>query len=516
VIRCRWIAIVKAIGTEQTPMKSMMRMTLLLGLAALCAAFAAEPAYDVVIEGGRVMDPETQLDAVRNVGIRDGRIARISSEELTGRRVIDAKGLVVTPGFIDLHQHAQGAKSQRLKALDGVASALELEIGAPDVAAFLKDKEGHSLINYGTSASQVAARALVFGAPLPPELPSTNSGAPEILPKSGPATDQRATPEQIEAIKQRLRSELDAGALAVGMGIQYTPGATRHEVIEMFHVAAERKLPVYVHVRSSGPVEPGSAIEAVSEVIAASAITGAPVHIVHINSTCMEDAFECLAMIQGARDRGLDVTTESYPYIAGMTSINSAVFNPGWQDRLGISYDGLVLPTTGEHLTKSRFDELRRTADNQWVLIFAMKQETIDQLIPNPLVMIATDGSVDHPRNAGSYSRVLREYVREKKTLTLMEALRKMSLMPAQMLERSTPEAHRKGRLQEGADADIVAFDAATITDHATFDKPREPSTGVRYLLVGGTAVVDGGAIVPDVFPGRAILGPGKAAAAAH
>jgi N-acyl-D-aspartate/D-glutamate deacylase len=489
---------------------------LLISFVVLCAVSAAEPSYDVVIEGGRVMDPETQLDAVRNVGIRDGRIARISPDALQGRRVIHAGGLVVAPGFIDVHQHAQDFASQRLKALDGVTSALELEIGAPDVAAFLKDKEGHSLINYGTSASQVAARARVFGAPLPPELPSTNSGAPEILPKSGPATDQRATPEQIEAIKQRLRSELDAGALAVGMGIQYTPGATRLEVIEMFRVAAERKLPVYVHVRSSGHAEPGSAIEAIGEVIAASAITGAPVHIVHINSTCMEDVSECLAMIQGARDRGLDVTTEAYPYIAGMTSLNSSVFSPGWQDRLGISYDGLVLPATGEHLTQARFEELRNSNEPHWVLIFAMKQETIDRVIPHPLVMIATDGLESHPRNAGSYSRVLRMYVREKKTLTLVDALRKMSLMPAQMLERSTPAAHRKGRIQEGADADIVVFDAATITDHSTFEKPMEPSTGVRYLLVGGTAVVDGGAIAPDAFPGRAILGPGRAAAATH
>jgi Amidohydrolase family len=457
--------------------------------------------YDLVLEGGRAMDPETGLDAARNVGIRDGKIVRITSDGMSGRRLVDARGLIVAPGFIDLHQHGQDLASERVKALDGVTTALELEIGAPDVAEFLKAKEGHSLIHYGTSASHVAARALVFGAPLP---------AGTILPKSGPATDLPATPEQIEAIKQRLRAELDAGGLAIGMGIQYTPGATRLEVIDMFWLAAERSLPVYTHMRSAGRVEPGSAIESVSEVIGAAAITGAALHIVHINSTCLRDSLECLSMVAGARARGLDVTTEAYPYIAGMTAINSALFNPGWREKLGIDYSDLVLPGTGEHLTKRRFDELHNSSANQWVLVYANTQEVVDKVIPNPLVMIASDGIEGHPRNAGTYSRVLREYVREEGTVTLMDAIRKMSFMPAEMLERSTPAARHKGRLQEGADADIVVFDAKTITDRATFEKPMEPSEGVKYLVVGGTLLVDDGKIVPDVFPGRAILGLGR------
>ena len=477
-----------------------MRSLILFSFLAI-SGFAAAQQYDLVLEGGRVMDPETGLDAVRNVGIREGKIVRISSESLNGLRVVHAGGLVIAPGFIDLHQHGQDLASQRVKALDGVTTALELEIGAPDVAQFLKSKQGHSLIHFGTSASHVAARALVFGVPLP---------AGTILPKSGPATDQAATPEQIEAMRERLRAELDAGGLAIGMGIQYTPGATRLEVIDMFRLAADRRLPVYTHARSAGRVEPGSAIEAVSEVIGAAAITGAPLHIVHINSTCLRDSLECLSMVEGARARGLDVTTEAYPYIAGMTAVNSALFNPGWREKLGIDYGELVLPDTGEHLTKLRFDELHNSSTTQWVLIFANTQEIVDKVIPHPLVMIASDGAEGHPRNAGTYSRVLAQYVREKGTITLMDAIRKMSLMPAEMLERSTPAARQKGRLQEGADADIVVFDPGTITDRSTFEKPMEPSVGVRYLMVGGRVVVDQGKLVPDVFPGRAILGPGK------
>jgi N-acyl-D-aspartate/D-glutamate deacylase len=488
-------------------MRKLIFLLFLLGISTVVTA----QQYDVVLEGGRVMDPETSLDAVRNVGIQGGKIARISSEPLTGRRVIHASGLMVAPGFIDLHQHGQEPESQRVKARDGVTTALELEIGVPDVAHFLKAKEGRSLIHYGTSASHAAARAQVFGAPLRSE-PNGHADIPEILPKSGPATDQPATPEQVEAIRKRLRAELDVGGLAVGMGIQYTPGATRLEVIEMFRLAAERRLPVYTHLRSSGRLEPGSAIESVSEAIGAAAITGASLHIVHINSTCLRDSLECLSLVEGARARGLDVTTEAYPYIAGMTAINSALFNPGWQEKLGISYGDLVLPDTGEHLTKERFEELHSSSTTRWVLIFANTQEVVDQVIPHPLVMIASDGAAGHPRNAGTYSRVLRQYVREKGTLTLMDALRKMTLMPAQMLERSTPAARQKGRLQEGADADIAVFDPASITDRSTFEKPMEPSDGVRYLVVGGTVVVDGGKIVPDVFPGHALLGPGKSA----
>ncbi len=477
----------------------MRTLYLVVALFLLTCFSPAQQQFDLVIEGGRVMDPETGLDAIGSVGINGGKIVLISESPLSGKRVLSAKGLVVAPGFIDLHQHGQDPDSQRMKAFDGVTTALEMEIGKPDVALFLRTHEGSSLINYGTTASHVAARSLVFGAPLP-----------ELLPKSGPATDQPATPEQVNRILDRLRRELDLGALGIGMGIAYTPGATRSEVIQMFRLAAERGVPVFTHVRSSGRIEPGSSIEAISEVIGAAAITGASLQIVHVNSSCMKDAPECLSMIAGARARGLDVTVEAYPYIAGMTYINSAVFNPGWQQRLGISYDALQLPDTGERLTKERFDQLHSSNQPQLVLIFQNTQEAVDAVITNPLVMIASDGLASHPRNAGTFSRVLRQYVREQGSLTLMDALRKMTLMPAQRLERATPEARHKGRLQEGADADIVVFDPQTITDRSTFQRPTEQSIGVQYLIVGGTVLIDQGKLTPKVFPGRAVLGPVK------
>jgi N-acyl-D-aspartate/D-glutamate deacylase len=468
--------------------------------AALIALGLASPSpvrYDLVIHAGRVMDPETGRDGVLDIGVVGDRIARISTEPLAGARVIDARGLVVGPGFIDLHQHSFSPENDQLKALDGVTTALEMEIGRADVAAFLAERQGHALIHFGTTASHPAARHAAWGGSLSP-------GA--TVPPSGPSTNEPASPERAARIHERLEQEIGAGALGIGMGLQYTPGATRLEVIETFRLAAAHHLPVFTHVRSAGRVEPGSSIESVSEVIAAAAVTGASLQIVHINSSGLRDAPECLALVAGARARGLDVTTEAYPYEAGMTLINSALFNPGWREKLGIDYKDLQLPETGERLTKERFDELHADSTPRVVLVFANPVDVMDVVIRHPLVMIASDGITEHPRNAGTFSRILARYVREQGTLTLMDALRKMSLMPAQRLERATPAAVRKGRVQEGADADLVVFDPATISDRATFAKAKEPSVGVQYLLVAGTVLVDGGRIVPGVAPGRRLV----------
>jgi N-acyl-D-aspartate/D-glutamate deacylase len=307
-------------------------------------------------------------------------------------------------------------------------------------------------------------------------------------------------------MKARLRHELDAGALNIGMGIQYTPGVTRWEVIEMFRLAAERRVPVYTHIRSNGKLEPESNIESVSEVIGAAAVTGASLHVVHINSSCGAQALDCLSLIAGARARGLDVTTEAYPYEAAMTAINSARFNPGWQEKSGATYHDLMLPETGERLTKERFEELHNSSEPRLVVLFSNTMEAVDPVFRNPLVMVASDGEKGHPRNAGTFCRILARYVRSQGTLTLMDAIRKMSLMPAQVLERSTPSARLKGRLQEGADADVVIFDPQIVTDRATYQHPMEASVGVEYLLVGGVMLVDKGKLKEGVFPGKAIL----------
>jgi N-acyl-D-aspartate/D-glutamate deacylase len=456
----------------------------------------AQPAtFDVVIRGGRVIDPETNLDAVRDVGLTGGRIAAVSSEPLTGTAAIDARGLVVSPGFIDLHTHVNDAATYRLAAQEGVTSAFDLEIGAPDVAAFLDARRGKATINFGTSASHPWARVRAFGGAAP---------ADAIVPASQPGTETVAGDAQRQAMVSRLEHEIDAGALGVGMGLVYTPGATRAETIEVFRVAAARRVPVFVHVRSSGRLEPGSSIESVGEVIAASAVTGAPVHIVHINSSCTADAPECLRMIAGARARGLDVTVEGYPYGAGMTDLKSSVFNPGWQQKIGVTEHDVAIPETGERLTAESFARYRAQPGPRLVLIYTNPDAIVDAVITDPLTMIASDAVLAHPRAAGTFARVLARYVRDQRTLTLADAIRKMSLMPAQRLARATAAAARKGRLQVGADADIAIFDLATVADRATYAAASLPAAGFKHVLVNGVPVVRDGVLL-DATPGRAI-----------
>jgi N-acyl-D-aspartate/D-glutamate deacylase len=472
-------------------------------LAAVATTAGAEDLFDIVIRGGRVMDPESGQDAVRDVGIRGDRVARLAETPLRGGRMLEASGLVVAPGFIDLHQHGQDPENDRAKVQDGVTTALELEIGMPDIAAFLKERAGAALVHYGASASHPWARVLAWGGQLP--RPRT------ILPSAGPATDDAATAEQLVRIRTRLRDEMAAGGLGVGLGINYTPGATRLEILDAFRVAAERGAPLWPHIRSGGPTEPGSSIESVGEVIAAAAVTGAPLHIVHINSMGRSLAPECLEMIAGARARGLDVTTEAYPYGWGQTLLQSAFFNPGWRERMQLDYSDVRLSSTGEELTRESFERLRAAKEGVAVQVRGNPDERVDAIIRHPLVMIASDGGLQsgqgHPRSAGTYARVLRRYVREQQSLSLMDALRKMTLMPAQRLEAVTSAARQKGRLREGADADLVVFDPETVTDHSTYTKPAEPSAGFRYVLVAGTLVVEDGRLVPGVAPGRPVTG---------
>jgi hypothetical protein len=320
-------------------------------------------------------------------------------------------------------------------------------------------------------------------------------------------------------IDKDIEEGLHRGALAVGMGINYTAAATHGEIVDVFRLAAKRNAPVHVHLRHAGLKEPTTGLVGIEEVIAAAAATGAPLHVVHITSMGLQDTPRLIAMVRGAQESGLDVTTECYPYTAGSTSLESAIFDPGWQDRQGITYKDVQWVKTGERLTADTFEKHRKEGGT--VVIFSIPEEAARTAVADPIVMIASDGmpitgAKVHPRGQGTFSRVLGHYVREEKALDLMTALRKMTLMPAQMLERSTPAARRKGRLQEGADADIVVFDPATISDRSTFEKPMETSAGVHQLLVGGTLLIDDGKLVPDVYPGRAIMGPGKSGSESH
>lgn len=458
------------------------------------SAAAADDVYDTAIVNGRVMDPESGLDAVRNVGVRDGKIAVISSAAIQGRRTIDARGLVVAPGFIDLHEHGQKPENYRFQAHDGVTTSLELEAGAADVAAWYAEREGKSLINFGVSVGHIPTRMKVMKDP----------GA--MLP-TGDAAHRAATPAELEQIDQRIEAGLKQGALAVGMGINYTAAATRAEVLGVFRVAAKYGAPVHVHLRYAGDYPPETGRAALEEVLTASRETKAPLHVVHVSSMGLRDTPQLLTMIREARTQATDVTTECYPYVAGSTGLESALFDAGWQDRMRIGYGDLQWVRTGERLTAETFARYRKEGGQ--VVIFMIPESVVRLAVADPMVMIASDGmpaagASVHPRGQGTFSRVLGRYVREEKVLDLMTALRKMTLMPAQRLEQRAPAFQTKGRIKQGADADITIFDANRVLDAATFEKPLQYSEGIQFVLVNGVPVVSDGKLVDDVAPGRA------------
>jgi dihydroorotase len=298
----------------------------------------------------------------------------------------------------------------------------------------------------------------------------------------------------------------------VGFGLDYTPGATSEEIRALFALAARRGVPAFVHMRGGvGPADM-TQIDALLEHARA---TGASLHVFHVTSSGLARTPAYLARIDAARAEGLDVTTEVYPYTAGSTRIESAFFDPGWQERLGISWGDLQWSETGERLTAESFARYRERGG--WVILHAMTPEIVDAAIAHPGVLVASDGipflrGGEHPRGAGTFARVLGVYVRERGLLTLMQALARMTWLPARRIEAAAPAMRAKGRVRAGADADLVLFDPERVADRATFESSREPSAGIVHVLVAGTFVVRDEALVPDVFPGRPILAGAAAA----
>lgn len=479
-------------------------LRLATALTLTLAGCAQAPRYDLVLEGGRVMDPASGLDTVLNVGISGGKIAALSPRPLRGQTVVSVGGRVVAPGFIDLHAHGQTTSDMEIMARDGVTTALELEVGVYPVAAWYDSMAGKAPLNYGATVSHIAARFSVFHHIAVGHWP-TNPGPAKALGPLPAGANARASAAQVEALGGAVREGLAEGALGVGFGINYTPGAEPSEIQSLFAVAAERRAPVFVHTRAFG-------IGPIREAIEAARATGAPLHVVHVGSSAGPDLPAALDLIDSARSAGQDVTTEVYPYTAASTLLESAMFNPGWQRNLKLDYGDLAWAKTGERLTKATFDKYRK--EGGWVIIYLMKDENVERAIAHPGVIIASDGvpfvnGTGHPRGAGTFARVLGLYVREKHLLPLMDALAKMTILPARRLEPYVPAMKHKGRIAVGADADLTVFDPATVRDEATFEEPTQPSTGIPFVLVNGTFVVKDGQVVKDARPGRPVRNEG-------
>jgi N-acyl-D-aspartate/D-glutamate deacylase len=477
--------------------------TLIVCLFILLPPLVAQQ-YDIVLQGGRVIDPESNLDAVRNVGISGNTIRAITQNALTGRTVIDVRGLIVAPGFIDLHAHGQNLENDRAHAMDGVTVALDLEGGTVDVDAWYATQTGKRLIHYGAAVSHVRARRILLGG-----AENGNRSGPPACPPECNAIQNAATDDQISQIQKLIAKGLERGAPAVGISIGYIPGASRWEILQTFRTAAAYHASLHPHIRYAGLTEPESVFTALEEVIADAAVSGAPLHIAHIGGMALGGLPKALGIIADAQKHGIDITTECTAYNAGMGAIGSALFDRGWQEKLGISYGDLMWVATGERLTEESFNRYRKIGG--MVIAFAVPQDVLDACIVSPLTAIATDGLLEkgkgHPRASGTYSLVLGRYVRERKLLTWNEAIRKMTLMPAKRLEARVPMMKSKGRLRVGADADITVFDPEHVLDRSTFEEPGRYSDGIRFVLVGGQFVVRDGSL-QEGAPGQPIRAP--------
>ncbi len=468
-------------------------------LASLLSFSLLAQTHDLVIRGARVLDPESGLNAIRNVGITAGKIASVSEGPLQGRAVLEAKGLVLSPGFIDLHWHGIDPASGRYQAMDGVTTTLELEIGVADIEKYYAERAGKSYINYGAAIGHAPTRMKVMG----------DKG--DFLP-TGPAAYERTTPEQLAAVKRGIEEGLRLGAPAIGFGIAYTQAASYGEIIDIFRIAARYGATCHVHIRGASSAAGAQADRelGLSEVIAAAAITGAKLHVVHVNSSGAAATARLLETIAEAKAHGVDVTTEAYPYAAGATRIESALFD-SYVDRLPADYQRLQWSATGERLTRETFLKYRKQGG--LVITHSNTEENVRLAILSPLTMIASDGfdvkpGEGHPRSAATFSRVLGKYVREEGSLSLMDAIRKMTLMPAMRLQDRVPAMRNKGRIRLGADADLTLFDPDKIKDQATYEKAAVFSTGVQAVLIGGKFVVRDGKVVESERAGQPVRAP--------
>jgi hypothetical protein len=508
----------------------MKRFFLTIFMLLTCAGVAL--AHDIVIQNGRVIDPETGLDAVRNVGIDGGKITAVSEFPLSGKTVIDATGHVVSPGFIDLHAHGQNIGDYRMQAMQGVTTMLELESGVLPIDGWYEKQGKKKLpINYGAAAAWTFARIATFtGKP-----PVSDPGYFQDAQSRTDWKSDLATPEQEEQIIKLVEQGLDQGAIGIGINAGYAPGYGRKEYFALAELAAKRGVATFTHVRYASNMEPLSSFEAIQELIANAAITGAHMHICHINSSSLKDIEATLELVNDALKRDVNITVGAYPWGAASTVIGAAMFSgEGWPQRMGSTASSFQLGT--KRMTKEEVIDYQKNKPGTFIVWHFLDESKSDDLslldksILHPKIIVESDemfwmmmdkqgritnydgdewplpeGAFSHPRSNGTFAKVLRSYVRERGLLSMSEAIRKMSLMPAQTIEGFVPQMKKKGRLQVGMDADIVVFDPATISDVGTYEKPNQPAVGVQTLLVNGGLVVQDGKLVLDAPHGQPI-----------
>lgn len=492
--------------------------------------------FDLVIQNGHIVDPDSGWDGLGNIGVTNGKIAAVSKEPLEGQRVIDAKGQYVAPGFIDLHAHSMvQIAGNWMQAFDGVTTALELELGDLPVAETydLLAKQGGRPLNYGVSSSALMARiAAIEG-----ENPSPDVGW--YLGSFAKPEWQLdvATDAQLDRIIELVEQGLKEGAIGIGCNYGYAPAIGRKEYFRIAQLAKKYEVPTYTHVRYMSTEEPLSSFEAIEELIELSFNPGAHMHICHLNSSSLRDIDDICELVTSAQKNGANITVESYPYGALSAPIGSQFLRQeNWRGRMG-NIKSSDIEFLGKPLNDDSMTAMQKDNPGNLIVCHFLRPDTNktdaaalekSNLLPNssigsdsvPWQLISNDeliedgiwplpeGAYAHPRSSGCFSKFIKMYVREQKKISLMEAIRKVALIPAQTLEKSTPQMASKGRLKVGADADIVVFDLEKVTDRATYVDPTLTSLGMNYVIVNGTAVIDNGILNTKVRPGKPIRRP--------
>ena len=485
-----------------------------------------------ILRGGRVIDPAAGTETVADVVIVDGKVTEVSTVPVLSPEatVVDVAGLVVGPGFVDLHSHVHSISGQRLQAFDGVTTTLDLEAGLmPIEKAYADAAAAGRVLNYGFSASWADARGQVLSGVTPT---ATFDASTDLL--GDPEWQRTSSPAELAAWLELLEGELAAGALGIGILMGYAPRSDPKEFLAVAHLAAKAGAPTFTHVRELVEADPTTPIDGSSEITIAAAETGAAMHHCHVNSTSRRHVDRVLGTLDEARANGSRVTVEAYPYGMGSTSINAFFLAPDRLDAWGLVPSSIVMLGTGERIADvRRLAELRELDPGATCVVEFLdeRQESdrdiLRRALAYPDAIVASDamplewpdrrgdtrewplppGAETHPRTAGTYARSLRLMVREHGLWSWPEAFRRCSYLPARVLDEVAPVMRAKGRLEPGADADLVVLDPAAVTDHATVTDPTRTSSGVRHLLVGGTFVVRDGELDVDAYPGRAVRG---------
>ena len=492
-------------------------------------------AFDIIIRGGRVMDPDTGFDQMCDVALRGGTIARIGDIDGAAAQEIDARGLIVAPGFLDIHAHGQSVAADRMQAFDGVTTTLELEVGALPVAGWYAHQASiPRALNYGTAAAWIFARKAVMGAieldPSVHPIDQMGAGADDMR-----WSTEAADPAQTKAIVGHTRQGLDEGAIGIGLPNGYAPGAGVKEMSEICDLAYEYDTPTFTHIAYLSNIDPQSSVDSYVRLIGLAGATGAHMHICHLNSTSLMDIERVTELVTKAQEQGLPVTTEAYPYGTGATVVSAGFFmDPDFTKRTGSAYSNVEL-IHNHHRFVDRDDvaQARAASPTDLVMWHFLDVEVNDEhrrlldlsvtypggsIASDAMPWVRADGSIyegldwplpeglsAHPRSSGTFTRFLRDYVRDRGVMTLMEGLAKCTILPARVIEGCAPQIRRKARLQEGCDADIVIFDLQILTDRADFVAMNRPAEGVRHLLVGGVAVIAEGTLETGAAPGRPI-----------